>query len=515
MAPVKKAASEPYAFTVETSLASEEYVPRIMPQILGTWDMTTTFVVSIYLASSATTAAAAGPAAITYLLLVCLTFFVPCLIATAQLGYMYPFEGALYNWTHKAIGGFWSFFAGFCAWFPGVLISTSLAELFVTYLRDLNNTWLVSPWQQGLAICAILLFAGLFSTWRFRYIQNIINVLVCLMFVGSLLIALSGILWLINGHASAIDFSNWNNWQVKPDNYVMFGLMAFAYIGTEGPLNLAGEIKGRHVIKRHLLWGALIILVTYLTNTASILIVQGQKAALSPFSMVTTVNIVLGKGLGYVTAGCLMGSFIATVLVYNYLYARLLLVGSIDHRLPEAASKLNKYRTPANAILFQTALALVFTLLTFALAPLVDFYGPSREFSTRMYSICQAAASLVWTISTTFLFIDLLGCYIRNRHLFYYKRIFPMPILWTCMIVGPISCLFTIVDTLFFSWTTTIDNHQWWYLVGSLTLIFLIISAICSMVARSEAEWQQFREITLDLQKDDVDAASKEFYMNK
>jgi hypothetical protein len=83
-----------------------------------------------------------------------------------------------------------------------------------------------------------------------------------------------------------------------------------------------------------------------------------------------------------------------------------------------------------------------------------------------------------------------------------------MPILWACIIIGPISCLLTILDTLFFSWTAAIDNHHWWYLVGILTLIFLIISAICSMVARSEAEWQQFRKITLDMQSDDIDTAS-------
>src|SRR5581483_6549385 len=363
---------KPFSFAVEPALPSEEHVPKFMPHVLGTWDMTTTFVVSIYLASCAATAAAGGPAAITYLLLVCLTFFVPCLIATAQLGHMYPFEGALYNWTHKAIGGFWSFFAGFCAWFPGVLISTSLADLFVTYLRALNSTWLASPWQEGLVICAILLGAGLLSAWRFRYVQNVINVLVCLMFVGSLLIALSGVLWLLHGHPSAINFSHWSDWQIKPDNYVMFGLIAFAYIGTEGHLNLAGEVKGHHVIKRHLFWGALLIFVTYLTNTFAVLIVLGQQAAITPYSMVITVNMALGGVFGYITAACLMCSFIATILVYTYLYARLLFVGGIDHRLPDAAGKLNKHHAPANAIFFQTALAIVFTLFMFAIAPLID-----------------------------------------------------------------------------------------------------------------------------------------------
>src|SRR5579864_3912468 len=78
-------------------LASEEYVLKTMPPILSTFDMTTTFVVSIYLATCATTLAAAGPAGFTHLLLGAVVFFIPCLIATAQLGTMFPHEGALYK----------------------------------------------------------------------------------------------------------------------------------------------------------------------------------------------------------------------------------------------------------------------------------------------------------------------------------------------------------------------------------------------------------------------------------
>ncbi|TMC65948.1 MAG: amino acid permease, partial [Chloroflexota bacterium] len=96
-------------------LLSESYVPLTMPKILGARDMTVTFIVSIFLATTATTAVIGGPAAITYLLLACIVFFIPCIVATMQLGLMFPHEGSLYNWTHHAIGGRSSFFAGFCA----------------------------------------------------------------------------------------------------------------------------------------------------------------------------------------------------------------------------------------------------------------------------------------------------------------------------------------------------------------------------------------------------------------
>jgi len=160
------------ALATDTALPSEDYVPRTMPKILGAWDMTATFMVSIFLATTATTAALGGPAAITYLLLAGLTFFVPCIVATIQLGIMFPFEGSLYNWTHKAIGGRASFFAGFCAWFPCVLIAASLADLLVTYIQNMNSAWLVAPWQQGIVIIIVLALLGLFLTESVRRIEQ-------------------------------------------------------------------------------------------------------------------------------------------------------------------------------------------------------------------------------------------------------------------------------------------------------------------------------------------------------
>lgn len=479
----------------QAPLASEEYIPKAMPPILGLFDMTATFVVAIYLVSCATTLAGAGPAGFTHLLLGAIVFFIPCLIATAQLGNMFPYEGSLYNWTHKALGGYWSFFSGFCAWFPGVLIASSFADLLVTYIQGMRSDWLVAPWQQGLVICAVLIFAGVVAIQRFRTVQNLINVLVCLVMLASFLIALSGIVWLATGHHSATNFSRWNDWGIKPDNYLLFGLTVFAYIGTEGPLNMAGEIVGRRVITRHLFWGALLILVLYLTNTFAVLVVQGQNAAYNPFAMVTTVDMVLGKVVGSITAICLMSSFIATVLVYNYVFARLLLVASVDKRLPAGAGRLNKHRVPANAIIFQTTLAVIFTIIAFIVAPVVVRFGNPTDFTVEVYNVSQAAAALVWAVSAAFLFIDLVGCYLRYRQSFHQRRILPMPVLWASVVIGSIGCLLAIVDTLFYSWIPQIGNGQWWYIVGSLTLMFLVVAAIASLFANSEAVWQDLQRV--------------------
>jgi amino acid transporter len=196
-----------------------------------------------------------------------------------------------------------------------------------------------------------------------------------------------------------------------------------------------------------------------------------------------------------------MGSFFATILVYTYIYARLLMVAGIDRRLPHAVCKLNKHSVPANAIIFQTALAVGFTILAFIIAPLAALNGNAANFASEIYNISQAAAALVWTISAAFLFIDLIACYFRHRQDLWRHRILPLPILWICIVSGLASCVLTIIDTLFFSWTPLIPNTRWWYLVGSLTLIFLIISAFSSMLARSEAAWEEMRSALGDMRE--------------
>src|SRR5207244_7920187 len=60
----------------------------------------------------------AGPRAFVYLILAYLTFLIPGAFITSHLGRMFPKEGSIYVWTHKALGPFWGFFAGFVAWWP-------------------------------------------------------------------------------------------------------------------------------------------------------------------------------------------------------------------------------------------------------------------------------------------------------------------------------------------------------------------------------------------------------------
>src|SRR5919199_2605188 len=115
-------------------LLSERIAPGILPKVLGPFDMVAIFVAIVLFAVQGSVVQPAGPAAFIYWLLGFVTFLIPGAIVTGQLGLMFPGEGSIYVWTNKALGPFWGFFAGFCAWWPGVLVMVATGTTAITFL---------------------------------------------------------------------------------------------------------------------------------------------------------------------------------------------------------------------------------------------------------------------------------------------------------------------------------------------------------------------------------------------
>ena len=480
-------------FDTADPLPSEEYVVKAMPSILGSFDMTVVYVMIIFFITNATIAIAGGAATFTYWILGAITFFIPCAIATAQLGVMFQHDGSLYNWTHKALGGYWSFFVAFCAWFPGVLLMVAGADTVVTYLMGLNPNWFPQIWQQGVAVIVLLTICCIITLQPFRTVQNMANVMFGIILLAVIIVGVAGVAWFVGKHPSATSFSHPSDWWLTPTNFVVFGATTQAYLGIEVPMNMGGEILGRKVITRHLLWGTMIVIAAYLVTTFTLLAIQGKAATGTLFSVVTVVDMGLNKFFGDITAICVIGFFLMAPVVYNYSYARLLLVGGIDKRLPVTVGRLNKHRIPANAIVFQTVVAIVLAAGVYLVVPLFTQLGNPADLTNEVYNVMLAASTLVWAISTAFLFINLVKFYLMDRHAFRKQRIFPMPVLWISIVFGVVACALSIIDTLYFSWVPQqIDNGHWWYIIGGLTLVCVIIAAFGGMLASSEAAWQDF-----------------------
>src|SRR5205823_7901273 len=153
-------------------LRSERISGGILPKVLNSFDMVAIFVAIVLFISNAGVIPGAGAAAYIYWILGFITFLVPGAIVTGQLGLMFPGEGSIYVWTHKAFGAFMGFFAGFCAWWPGVLVMIATGDVVVSFIQQLNSNWLQEPWQQGVVIIAVIAISYVLSVMRFRVTQN-------------------------------------------------------------------------------------------------------------------------------------------------------------------------------------------------------------------------------------------------------------------------------------------------------------------------------------------------------
>src|SRR5579864_4823367 len=257
----------------ERSLISEKVAPTLVGRVLNSFDLVVIFVALVLFVSNSATVQTAGSAVYVFWVLGFLTFLIPGAFVTAQLGRMFPEEGSLYVWTHKALGSFWGFFAGFAAWWPGVLVMILSGSLVVTLSQAIDPTLFSKPWQGGLIVLAVLWFSCLLGTLRFRLTQNYVNVQFVLYAFCLLLIGISGFVWLAGGHHAANSFTfhassltGWGQW-------TFFSTVILALLGIEVPLNMGVEIKSEKSIKRYLFWGCAVVIVAYLWTTYSNMVV--------------------------------------------------------------------------------------------------------------------------------------------------------------------------------------------------------------------------------------------------
>src|SRR5438477_10785347 len=162
----------------ERVMVSERIAPGMLPRVLNSFDMTIIFVAIVLFIVNSSAIQQAHQAAYTYWILGFLVFLIPGALVTAQLGQMFPQEGSLYVWTQKALGPFWGFFAGFCAWWPGILVMAATGDAVVTIWQFVDTGGLPKNWQQGLVILVVLWFSAFVSVLRLRLTQNDANLAV-------------------------------------------------------------------------------------------------------------------------------------------------------------------------------------------------------------------------------------------------------------------------------------------------------------------------------------------------
>jgi len=475
-------------------LRSERIAGGILPKVLNSFDMVAIFVAIVLFISNTSLVVGAGPAVYIYWMLGFLTFLIPGAIVTGQLGLMFPGEGSIYVWTNKAFGPFMGFFAGFCAWWPGVLVMIATGDAVVTFIQQIGSSFsanlLADPWQQGLVIIAVIAFSCGFSLLRFRFTQNFVNVIFITYGGAILLIGIAGVLWLATGHASQTDFSfKAQNWSLNARNFTFYGAVILALLGIEVPLNMGVEITNVRSITRYLLWGSLVVIVAYLVVTFSVLVaVPAAHQADVPGVAEAVQNGFGGVGLwlGVLVNLILIGFFLFNTAVYNYSFGRLLFVSGLDRRLPAVMSKVNANKVPWVAVVVQTVISCFFTALAFIIVPYTLKAGfKPADLSNVVYNILQAAVTVIWCVSMVILFADVIIIRSKYRDVFARIRLAPDWVFYLCAIFGLVASAFGVYVTFTNPWITQLNKLQWDMWIGGIGVLSLLVGAVLFFVGRA------------------------------
>jgi len=460
----------------ERVMVSEKLAPGMLPRVLNSFDMTIIFVAVVLFIINASAIQQAGQAAYTYWILGFLLFLIPGALVTSQLGQMFPQEGSLYVWTQKALGPFWGFFAGFCAWWPGILVMVATGDAVVTLWQFIDKGGLPKAWQQGLVILAVLWFSAFMSMLHLRMTQTYANWAVVFYGAGIFVIGLAGILWLIgSGHSATTGWGDAANYKVRGGEWTWFGFVILALLGIEVPLNMGVEIVHIKSIKKYLFWGSLVVIVAYLWATlGTMLALPASKSV----GNTTDILVAVQKGFwgshafAVIIALVLIWFFVSNTVVYNYSFSRLLFVSGLEQRMPPKLGTVNeKTKVPVYAIVTQTILSSLFVVAIFN--PWV-----SGDNNQRAYWLFQAAVTVIWCISMVLLFADI----------FLVKRAFPAKfdevraahpyVLYACGVIGMLASAFGAYVTFRSPWTGLFTTQHWRIWLGALCAVSVLAAIV-------------------------------------
>jgi signal transduction histidine kinase len=474
-------------------LRSEQRTGEFLPRVLSRIDMLAIFIAIVLFIPNVSIVQGAGSATYLYWVIGTITFLVPGVIVAGQLNRFMPADGAIYVWTHRALGPLWGFFAGFCAWFPGVLVLLAASAGIVSLIQGIgtqiagpNANWLVEPWQQGMVVLSVLLVAGWLSIQPLRLLMKIAKGVVALYLLGIFVVGLAGIAWLLRGHAPEASLSL-NLAALKTPQFALYGVVVLALLGVEVPFNMAAETKQRNAAKLFLRWGPVIVMLAYIIGTFGVMAAVPQGGASATYSTLTAVGIAFGPPAAIVVGIVFIGFFAIVTVLYNVAFARILFVSALDHRLPTSLATVNRSNAPYLATNVQTVIVIAIAIFAYFLGPLLYPEG-GTVFSSDVYNVSQATTTVIWCLSMVILFLDLPVLLYRFRG-FLVKRseqlIVPAWLLYLCCGVGGITSLFGIWTTLTSSWDIkNISNNHWAITVSLCALFSLVIGLIGSAYPR-------------------------------
>jgi len=280
----------------------------------------------------------------------------------SELGGLFPFAGGIYVFLREAYGGWMGFLYGWA--YLLIITSGSIAVLALAFSHYLS---FLIPMNESLkiitSISAICLLTTL-NILRAKFGEIFSNIFTGLKIAGILIIIGAGII-LGSSEFSFNDFPSLSSTGVTLSAFgVAFTGVLFSYGGWQHASFLAGETRDpARNVPIAMITGALAVTLIYLlVNVGYMLLLPVEKIVSSTRVAAEAVSTVIPFG-GILVAAIIAISTFGTIGIYTLSAPRIYYAMASDGLFFKGIARVHpKFRTPVNAILAQSAWAIILLL---------------------------------------------------------------------------------------------------------------------------------------------------------
>jgi APA family basic amino acid/polyamine antiporter/amino acid efflux transporter len=299
----------------------------------------------------------AGPASLlSWIIMAFVALFISMYFA--ELISMFPKSGGVYEYIKKAFGEFYSFIFGWTAWIvANITIAMLIVGSLIYLLPNLSLTF-------SIIISFFLIILFNYVSYRGMGISAKLLLFFGVMTVLTLLI-------LIIPGIPQVDISRFDPFIVFPVPFIFLAIyfIAETFFGWETATYLSEEVKtARKILPKALVIAtAIISLISILLVFVSIGVVGWETLSEQDAPLVFLSSKLFGTDFSKIFAIIIFIPLIGTAAGWIISSPRLLFAMSRDKVLVPRFRRIHKkYRTPHNAILFQTIVTCFVTLIGFA-----------------------------------------------------------------------------------------------------------------------------------------------------
>ncbi len=481
-------------------MLAEIVPPQMLPKNLGASELVTIYFAIIFGAYGASQMAAGGWAAFSMLGLAAIVFLLPAVLASYELGTLFPGEGGIYIWADKTMGKIHGFIAGWLSWVAVFLLLPLVSTAFAQHLQvALGVEW--ELWATVVIQVAVVCLITVLCLAKVSVSLSLIKKIFFVSAGTAVAVLVCGLVQLAtDGNANPIGSVS----EVATLNLGAYGFIFSAAVlwllGVETPFNMGAEFKDqKRGVGQMLTLGSIALLIGYAIGILGTLLITPIADINPTTGLAEAVKSVSGL-LGVIVALGICAAVLSQGLAYMTAYSRLLFVSGIERRLPRVFAHVGqKSQQPVPAILLQAVLAIAVIALFFSLGSL-----------NTAFQLYLAALIGVWCLSIFYLYTGIIQAR-RNHQAQYAERgdkVWKIPGgaagLWLTAIVGVIGNIAAIYYVFKLPFTDEISAGEWRTWVAGLVLAGVISGVIVFLISEMKNRGKSIDDQLAELAVDDV-----------